>query len=208
MWFVTPASRPLPANEWLEFVADFGHNLRAELISGTPNDWREIHVSYADDDSWSFKFERYVVGEDNHLWAGDLDYLRSWLSVAQPALNAQWVTQYLTRIQTGYLFECSISAPDSNLELVNEIVDSLRHDDENVGGASGLLYAECEGWSNEDGYHITWEFSDRASGLWWMAIRTDDGWNACQLELSDDEHRRAFKAGEVPAGVESRFLRD
>jgi hypothetical protein len=111
-------------------------------------------------------------------------------------------------VQTVYLFRCSSSAPDSNLELVREIVDSLRHDDENIGGYSGLLYAEGEGWSNEDGHHLTWEFSDRVTGVWWMALRREEGWETFQMDLGNRAHRTAFKTGKVPAGCESRISRD
>ena len=210
MWFLTPASECSPAAEWIDFVremsTDSGDEQQAELVSGKPKDWRQIHVKYPDG-SWSFDFERYTVGGSGK-WAEDLDFFRGWLGVVEPAVNTQWLTQYLTRVQTVYMFRCASSAPAGTLDLVNEIVDSLRHDDENVGGHSGLLYAEGEGWSNEGGQHLTWEFSDRATGLWWMALSCDEGWTVFQVELGNREHRSAFKAGKVPTGVETRLYRD
>lgn len=211
MWFLTPASRPLPASEWIEFIATvFGdEEQQAELVAGKPKDWRQIHVTYSDG-SWSFDFERYTVADTTDIskWTDDLDFFRGWAGVVEPGGNAQWVQQYLTRVKTVYMFRCSNSAPDDTLDLVGEIVDSLRHDDENVGGASGLLYAELEGWSNEDGYHITWEFSDRVSGPWAMALRCDEGWQTFQMELGNRKHRKAFCAGKVPAGVKSKSYKD
>jgi hypothetical protein len=207
MWFVTPSAQSSPADEWLDFVIEFADGLTGELTDGTPADWRQISVT-DDDGNWAFDFERRTVAANADEWAGDLDFFMGWLAVAKPTVNAQWVAQYLTRVQTFYLFRCSLNALDSSLDLVNAIIDSLRHDDENVGGHSGLMYAEGEGWSNENGRHITWEFTDGATGLWWMAIRADDGWDGFQMELGDEGHRRAFKAGEVPAGVTCQHLRD
>jgi len=36
MWFVTPAERSRPADEWIKYVAEFRDDLRAELVPGTP----------------------------------------------------------------------------------------------------------------------------------------------------------------------------
>jgi len=199
MWFLTPARSISPAGEWIDLVAMF-EGQQAELVSGTPEDWRQIHVTYADD-SWSFDFKRYSVGEDNGRWTDDLSFFRSWLGVVSPAVNVQWVTQYLTRVQTVFMFRCSNGAPDTSLELVREILQNLRED------PSGLLYVGLEGWSNEYG-HLTWEFTDRVTGAWEMALRRDSGWETFQMDLENRTHRHAFQAGEVPAGVESRFYRD
>jgi hypothetical protein len=199
MWFLTPASEPSPAGEWIDLAQGFGEQ-QAKLTAGTRKDWRQIHVTYSDD-SWSFDFERYTVGKSGQ-WGEDLDFFRGWLGVVEPAVNTQWLMQYLTRVQTVYMFRCSNSAPSSTLELVGEIVQNMREDTH-----GGLLYAELEGWSNEYG-HLTWEFSDRVSGLWEMALRRDEGWDGFQIDLSNREHRRAFKAGEVPIGVESGRYRD
>jgi hypothetical protein len=202
MWFLTPSSEITPAGEWIKFVTEFGEDQRAELTAGRPKDWRQLDVTYSDG-SWSFSFERHSVAKSGGRWTDDLSFFNGWAGAMEPAVNTQWVMQYLTRVQTVYMFRCSNSAPDTNLELVRDIVDSLQHDED-----GGLLYAELEGWSNEEGYQITWEFSDRVSGSWWMALRRDDGWETFQMELGNRAHRQAFKSGQVPAGVESRLHRD
>jgi hypothetical protein len=202
MWFVTPSGQTSPADEWIELVTEFRKDLRAELVGGTPEDWLEISVTDADD-SWWFTFERYSVATNGDRWASDLDFFHSWLVGAKPEVNARWVEEYLGRVRMVYMFRCSTSAPDTNLDLVNEIVQSLRDDD-----PSGLLYAELEGWSNEDGKHITWAFSDRVTGEWWMAVRRPNRWVYFRMDLGNPEHRRAFQAGEVPTGVEAKEFAD
>ena len=70
----------------------------------------------------------------------------------------------------------------------------------NQGG--GILQADREGFTNEDGDQITWDFSDRVAGLWKMASLKGDKWVAFRMELSDKKQREQFLDGEVPKGVE------
>ncbi len=199
MWFLTPSREVSPASEWIEFVTEIGEDQRAELTAGTPKNWRQITIDYTDG-SWSFDFERCAAPRKVEK---EIQLFREDLEGVEPTVNAQWVAKYLKRVKTVYLFRCSINAPDTNMELVREIIDSLRDDE-----PSGLLYAELEGWSNEDGYHITWEFTGRVSGEWWMAIRGKDVWTSFQMKLGNRKHREAFKAGKVPAGLKTYKSKD
>ena len=117
MWFLTPASKPLPAEEWIDFIDHFGDDeQQAELVAGKPNDWRQIHVTYSDG-SWSFDFERYTVADTTDIskWTDDLDFFRGWAGVVEPAVNTQWIQQYLTRVRTVYVFRCSSGAPTARV---------------------------------------------------------------------------------------------
>jgi hypothetical protein len=38
----------------------------------------------------------------------------------------------------------------------------------------GILQADGEGFSNEDGYHIVWQFSEHVSGPWRMGVINQD----------------------------------
>ncbi len=201
MWFVTTSPDVSPAGEWIKFVAEFRDDLRAELVAGTPDDWREITVR--EDDWWWFNFERRLVPPGSDTKWEELAVFRDWLKAAQPAVNTQWVTEYLTRVKTIYKFECSTSAPETNMDVANEIVRRLRGRDR-----IGLLYAELEGWMNELGAHITWEFSERVSGECLMAVRRPGGWVYFRMELGDPHHREAFKAGKVPTGLETKEYGD
>jgi hypothetical protein len=67
--------------------------------------------------------------------------------------------------------------------------------------AGGVIQADGEGFSNEDGYHILWQFPDDVTGDWWMAVLKDGEWEAFQMDLGNPAHRAAFKAGRIPNGV-------
>lgn len=201
MWFVTTAEQTRPAEEWINCVAEFRNDLRTELVTGTSEDWQEVTIK-GPDDWWWLNFTRRLVPAGGDTGGGDLEFFRSWLAVGQPEVNARWVEEYLTRVRTVYKFECSTSAPEDNMDAVDHLVRSLRD------GSGGLLYAELEGWKNPLGGHITWEFSEGVTGVCPMALRRPGGWAYFRMELGAAEHREAFKAGVIPAGVEAREFRD
>jgi hypothetical protein len=39
-----------------------------------------------------------------------------------------------------------------------------------------IIQADGEGFTNEDGYHIVWQFSDSVSGPWNMGVLQDGVW--------------------------------
>ena len=71
-----------------------------------------------------------------------------------------------------------------------------------LSSVGGVVQADNEGFSNEEGYHILWQFSDDVSGEWWMAVLNDGQWQKFKMDLGNPAHRAAFTAGEIPMGVE------
>jgi hypothetical protein len=60
-----------------------------------------------------------------------------------------------------------------------------------------------DGFTNEEGFHIVWQFSDTVSGAWNMAVLQDETWYHFLMDLGDLDHREAFQNGEVPPDVSS-----
>jgi hypothetical protein len=194
MWYVTPEPKAEPCDRLIDLIAECGGDQRGQLADGSARNWHRIVVQYPGG-GWSFDLERRTVARKDGGWTTTLEGFRSRLAGVEPAVNVQWVAQYLAGVRTVYKFACSLSAPESNLDLVNAIVDDFRNE-----GPSGLLYAENEGWSGDHG-HLTWEFSDTVTGPWWATINRDDHWATFQMELGNRGHRRAFRAGEAPRGL-------
>ena len=65
----------------------------------------------------------------------------------------------------------------------------------------GIIQADREGFSDEKGYHILWQFSNSVKRPWWMSVLKDGQWVRFQMDLGSRKHRAAFFRGEVPAGV-------
>ena len=61
-----------------------------------------------------------------------------------------------------------------------------------------ILQADSEGFTNEEGFHIVWQFSDSISGPWNMGVFQDGAWHHFKMDLGDGDHREAFLNGEVP----------
>jgi hypothetical protein len=55
----------------------------------------------------------------------------------------------------------------------------------------------------KDGYHILWQFSDRATGNWHCAVLNEaNEWDRFRMDLGDIEQRREFWAGKVPPSAD------
>ena len=65
----------------------------------------------------------------------------------------------------------------------------------------GIIQADYEGFTEETGHQILWQFSNSVQGPWWMAVLRDGEWVRFQMELGNRKHRAAFLKGEVPDGV-------
>jgi hypothetical protein len=65
----------------------------------------------------------------------------------------------------------------------------------------GIIQADHEGFTEERGFQILWQFSDSVTGPWWMAVLRDGKWIRFQMDLGNRKHRKAFLAGKVPDGV-------
>ena len=121
------------------------------------------------------------------------------LAEAKPETNVAWLTEYLDEVKTIYAFQHLQGA-----ETVDgsNALHALRTAIWERGEA--ILQADFEGFTNEDGYHIVWQFSDTVSGLWNMAVLQDGTWMHFTMDLGDPDHRAAFLSGETPADVPAK----
>ena len=113
---------------------------------------------------------------------------------AKPASAADWLTRYLARVKTIYAIETleGVSAGDG-WGVVNSVREGI------LGAAGGITQADFQGFSNEQGFHILWQFLDEVSGEWNMAVLADDGgWRTFRMDRGDQTQREAFQRGEVP----------
>jgi hypothetical protein len=119
------------------------------------------------------------------------------ITACLPSSAANWLRSYLESVRTIYAFQVLSGTYAEDgwdiLGLAKEAVTS------SVGG---IVQADNEGFTNEEGYHILWQFSDHVSGEWWMAVLKDGRWQKFKMDLGSQVHRAAFSAGEIPSGVE------
>ncbi len=61
--------------------------------------------------------------------------------------------------------------------------------------------ADGEGFCNEEGFTILWQFGDDANGKWNMGVLKDRRWVHFEMDLGNEQHRKAFLGGQVPDGA-------
>ena len=114
----------------------------------------------------------------------------------EPATGAAWLRSYLPTVRTIYSLQVLSGA---SREKGSDILGAAQTAIWNLGG--GILQADLEGFSNEDGYHIVWQFSKKVDGHWWMAVLEDGRWVSFEMDLGNADHRAAFRSGCVPDGA-------
>jgi hypothetical protein len=170
---------------------------RLTVEAGAGDGWDQLLLTHANGREIAV-IERNAVHEGS-LGAEELEEFVSELSDAKPTSGSNWLCEYLPRVKVIYALQIlgGSDEPDG-WELIGAIKSKLW----NEGG--GILQADGEGFSNEDGYHVVWQFSDRAAGPWWMGLLKDGRWVHFQMELSNPVQRAAFLRGDVPDGVEQQ----
>ena len=111
----------------------------------------------------------------------------------RPETGVAWLHDFLAETKTIYAFQHLVgSETEEGLAALHALRSFLWQ------RGDSIIQADMEGFTNEDGYHIVWQFSDTVSGAWNMAVLQDDTWHHFQMDLGDPDQRDAFFRGEVP----------
>jgi hypothetical protein len=181
-----------PSLQELAELVRSGHpDYRLTLESGEEEEWESLLLSSVDE-------VEVAVLERNPVYDGSTgqdeiaDFLEE-LQDCKPESGVEWLSDYLAEVKTIYAFQHLQGA-----EMVDggNALHALRSALWERGDA--IIQADGEGFTNEEGFHIVWQFSDSVSGPWNMGIYKDDLWHHFKMDLGDPEHRAAFQAGEVP----------
>ena len=114
----------------------------------------------------------------------------------KPVNAAKWLVNYFPHVRCIYAFQL-LSGTDyqNGWEILGAVKDAV------WSFAPSILQADNEGFTNEDGYHILWQFSDSVDGDWWMGILLDGQWHHFEMNLGNPRQREAFLRGQIPTGV-------
>jgi hypothetical protein len=161
------------------------------LESGTEEEWESLLLSGKDG-------VEVAVVERNPVYDGSVgqdevaDFLED-IRDCKPESGVEWLTDYLAEVKTVYAFQ---HLQGSETEDGGNALHALRTALWERGDA--IIQADLEGFTNEEGYQIVWQFSDTVSGPWNMAILQEGTWHHFKMDLGDPDHRAAFLRGEVP----------
>jgi hypothetical protein len=179
-----------------EIAAAVGDDHRVSISDGGESDWTCLLIETAAGEG-AFELERHTISSGAYL-AEEIDELVDDLAGAEPRNAAQWVAGYLAGCRSIHRLIFLDKGFDAERgHLPSEILATCR---DHVGG--GIVEADLEGFSNEEGYLITWDFEDDVSGTWAAAVLGRDGiWITFRMDLGDPDQRAAFRAGRVPDGA-------
>jgi hypothetical protein len=164
------------------------------LEEGSAQAWETLLLS-GDDGTAVAAIERNPVLEDSLGKAEIAEFLEE-IKDCKPASGVAWLQAYLNSVQTIYAFQHLAGADtDEGFEALHALRFAL------WGRGDAIIQADLEGFTNEEGCGIVWQFSDSVTGPWNMGVHQDGKWRYFEMDLGNAEHRAAFLRGEVPAGV-------
>jgi hypothetical protein len=187
----------VPTAEELAEVLRNGHpGFRLTMESGEEEEWESLLLSSVDEVEVAV-IERNPVFDGSSGQDEIADFLEE-LQDCKPESGVAWLTDYLSEVKTVYAIQ---HLQGADTEEGGNALHALRAALCERGDA--IIQADGEGFTNEEGFHIVWQFSDSVSGPWNMGIYKDDLWHHFKMDLGDPDHRAAFLAGEVPEDVTS-----
>ena len=183
-----------PFDELAQFIRSAHPDYRLTLEEGTEEEWETALLVGTDE-------VEVALLECNPVFDGSAgqdeisDFIED-LYGCRPETGVEWLTEYLEEVKTIYAFQHLQGA-----ETVDgsNALHGLRARLWERGDA--IIQADNEGFTNEEGFHIVWQFADTVSGAWNMAVLQDGTWQQFKMDLGDPEHREAFLAGTVPFDV-------
>ena len=172
-------------NEGLTATFDIDQNESAD-------NWTVIGVSNSNGDDL-IQIERNPV-KDGELGKEEIEEFKEGIKEYKPNSAVKWLDKYFDNVKVIYAFQLlNASMEDENFPIVGSIKSTI------WSKVGGILQADNEGFSNEDGYHILWQFSDDVTGEWNMAVKNFFGkWTSFTMDLGDKKQREEFWAGNVP----------
>ena len=180
--------------ELAQFIRSEHPDYKLTIEDGTEEEWETLLLSGNGD-------VEVALIERNPVLDGSLgqDEVAEFIEETQeckPESGVQWLHEYLADVKTIYAFQ-HLQGDDT--EGGSNALHALRSHLWERGDA--IIQADLEGFTNEDGYHIVWQFSDSVSGPWNMGVLQDGTWYHFSMDLGDPDHRAAFLNGEVPSDL-------
>jgi hypothetical protein len=187
---LTPSEEVVPAG----VLAAELKTANLSVEAGSDAQWEELLLSHRDGRAIAL-IERNAVFEDS-LGAEELEEFVDTLDELQPATGAAWLRAWLPGVKTIYAFQVLGAAEqDNGWDAIQSLQGQLWR------ALGGIFQADAEGFSNEAGYQIVWQFADQAAGPWAMGVLKDGAWVHFEMELSDHGQREQFLRGDVPTGA-------
>jgi len=183
-------------DELAQFIRAEHSNYKLTIEDGTEEKWETLLLSSNDGIEVALLERNQVL--DGFLGQDEVAEFIEETQECKPETGVAWLHEYLAEVKTIYAFQ---HLQGADTEEGGNVLHALRSHLWERGDA--IIQADLEGFSNEDGYHIVWQFSDSVSGPWNMGVLQDGTWYHFSMDLGDPDHRAAFLNGEVPGDLSS-----
>ena len=157
----------------------------------TPENWHSIEVCCVNGQSL-MEIEHNTIKEE--FIKEEIQEFKDEVLDCKPVSASKWLYKYLDKVKAVYAFQLFNEAfTEENLPIMEHSKSAIWNK------AGGIFQADNEGFSNEDGYHILWQFPEDVTGEWNMAVKNFfGGWTNFRMDLGDAEQRKQFLDGKVP----------
>jgi hypothetical protein len=180
-----------PFDELARLIRDTHPDYKLAVENGDEEEWETL-LLVGNDEVEVAVIERNPVSDGSTGQDEIADFLEE-IQDCKPASGVYWLAEYLAEVKTVYAFQ---HLQGAETEEGSNALHALRSALWERGDA--IIQADGEGFTNEEGYHIVWLFSDSVSGPWNMGVFQDGTWHHFKMDLGDPDHRAAFMNGEVP----------
>jgi hypothetical protein len=180
--------------ELAQILGEHHSTYSLSVEEGSEEDWESLLLSGSDGSEVAV-IERNPVSDGSVGQDEIADFLED-IQDCKPESGAEWLKDYLPSVKTVYSFQ---HLQGADTEEGGNALHALRAAIWERGDA--IIQADLEGFTNEEGYHILWQFSDSVSGPWNMGILQDGTWYHFRMDLGDPAHRAAFLSGEMPSDL-------
>lgn len=172
-------------------------NVSANFIvdpSESEEKWTTLDVANSRGETL-MQIERNSVIEGG-LGREELDEFIEEIADCHPGSAVKWLLKFFDKVKVIYAFQLlNAATDDDNYPIVDGVRTAIWNQ------TRGIMQADGEGFTNEDGYHILWQFHDGVTGEWSMAVRNLFGqWTRFTMDLGNREQRKQFFDGKVPKG--------
>ena len=181
---LTPAETIVPVSALNEALRAAG--LGADLVveGAEARAWAGLALSHPDGPEIAAIRRLVVSGES--AGRGEIDRLAAQIADCRPVSSRRWLEEYLAGVRVIYTFQVLLGAEFADgWAILAAVRDRL-------WSVGGITQADGEGFTNEGGYHVLWQFPAGVSGPWWMGVRRGEGWVHFRMDLGDGAAREAF----------------
>ncbi len=162
------------------------------VLNSDSDDWTNITLEGGDDHTIAaIEFNPVVTGE---LGEEEIDEFLESIAQHRPKSAVKWLESVLPKIKAIYAFQVlsGAHALKGGWESIRLLMECISEE------GLGIMQRDGEGFSNLEGSHILWQFSEDASGQRRMAVLRNGTWTSFIMELGNAAQREAFLNGEVP----------